>query len=106
MERAMPGPIERIDVDAGSLGAVGAKLTAGVAVAREINKHHQRLAAHAAHCGHPDAAAGISRFLDAWGYGCGCLAGDAEAIGAAMTEAEGLYRSDESLISAAAGVDV
>jgi len=96
----------RIEVDAGSLGAAGAKLTASVAVAREINQHHKRLAAHAAHTGHPAAADGISRFLSAWGYGCGCLVGDAEAIGAAMTEAEGLYRSDESLISTAAGANV
>ena len=83
--------MERIEVDPGSLEQVARDLSASVDVAREVKKHHARMAAHAENAGHEIVQFAVASFLNRWSYGCGCLVSDADGISAALQKAGVIY---------------
>lgn len=88
----------RIEVDPGAMNAVAGELTAGVAVAREVQKHHSRMAGTVDSSGHPIVQFALASFLDRWSYGCGCLASDADDMATSLRKAGTIYvRVDENV---------
>jgi hypothetical protein len=85
-----------IEVDPATLQGLAHGLHDGAAVAREVQKHHDRLATHAARGGNPLVVFSATSFLSQWSYGCGCLAADAEGMAERLRTASALYvRNDK-----------
>lgn len=83
--------MQRIEVDPGAMNEVAGELTAGVAVAREVKKHHSRMAGTLDSSGHPIMQFALASFLDRWSYGCGCLVSDADDIATSLRKAGTIY---------------
>lgn len=80
-----------IEVDPFGLGIVARQLTESVQIAGNVQKHHDRMAAHAEHAGHPDVTDALAHFLGKWAYGCGCLLADGETLAARLGAASHVY---------------
>jgi len=83
--------MERIEVDPSSLQRVARDLTASVAVAHEVKKHHARMAGHAENAGPAIVQYAVASFLNRWSYGCGLLASDADGMATALQKAGTIY---------------
>lgn len=73
------------------LKALSREVSEGVGVAREVDKKHDDMAAHAAHAGHSGVAQGIAEFLHDWSYGCGHLVDDADQLATLLQHAGAVY---------------
>lgn len=83
--------MQRIEVDPREMHSVAGELTAGVGVAREVKKHHSRMAGTLDRTGHPIMQLALASFLDRWSYGCGCLASDADNVAVSLRKAGTVY---------------
>jgi hypothetical protein len=84
-----------IEVDPAALQRLARDLHDGAAAAREVQKHHDRLAAHASRGGNPLVVFSATSFLSAWSYGCGCLVADAEGMAERLRTASAVYASND-----------
>lgn len=92
-----------IEVDPAALHQLATDLHDGAVVAREVQKHHDRLSAHAARAGNPLVVLGATSFLSSWSYGCGCLVADAEAMAQRLRTAGSLYLRNDKESARAVG---
>ncbi|MBO0879433.1 MAG: hypothetical protein J2P17_03490 [Mycobacterium sp.] len=90
-----------IEVDPAALQRLARDLHDGAAAAREVQKHHDQLAAYAARAGNSLVVIGATAFLSRWSYGCGCLVADAEATAQRLHTAGAVYaRIDKEAVRA------
>jgi hypothetical protein len=92
-----------IEVDPAALQRLAHDLHDGAAVAREVQKHHDQLAAHAARAGNPLVVFGATSFLSSWSYGCGCLVADAEGMAQRLRTASAVYGRNDKESARAVG---
>lgn len=88
-----------IEVDPHVLGQVAARLTEAVGVAREVEDRRDVLKSYSADAGDEALRSAVESFLDAWGYGCGCLVEDAEQLAERLGHTSRLYLEMESGIA-------
>jgi hypothetical protein len=93
----------RIEVDPAAMDAVAGELTDSVAVAREVKKHHSRMAGTVDSCGHPVMQLALAAFLNRWSYGCGCLASDADDMAVSLRKAGTIYTHVDDNVAHHAG---
>lgn len=95
--------MQRIEVDPGEMQAVAGELTDSVAVAREVRKHHGRMAGTVDSTGHPIMQFALAAFLDRWSYGCGCLVSDADDMAVSLRKAGTIYLQVDENVARHAG---
>jgi hypothetical protein len=88
-----------IEVDPDSLGGVADRLLRSVEVAEEVKDHAGSLKDLAQDCGHGALREAVHSFLDAWGYGCGCLMEDARQVADRLAKTTRAYLDTEAKIS-------
>ncbi len=91
-----------IELDPTSLGGVADRLLRSVEVAEQVKDDAGSLKELAENPGHEQLAGAVSSFLDAWGYGCGCLMEDARQVADRLAKTTKLYLDTEAKISQAA----